>query len=260
MRLGELIPKEHGTWAMWIVPMLSAVVVTRFSPAFLIFFVCFALLYILHRPTVSMTRRKTFEGEEARWVIGGVLVALILGSILISVFNLTWLLVFGVVEAAVFAFSIKTFLDREQRSVFNELTVIASLTLSAPAAYYTITGRIGTEALLLYVFNFLFFGSSVFYVKTKIEFLKTDGIWRNRAKSSLIILILYHSILIMIIVVLALLGVFKLYVFLGFVPMLVQVIAGILSGKTRVNFKRLGVGLVIQSAIFLAVLGLFLRK
>ncbi len=260
MTLKEFIPREHGAWAMWIVPMLSSAVITGFPLSFFALVVCFTLLYTVHHPVVLMIRRQVhMESRDARLITVIAAPAVLIGIVLVVFYGRVWLLVFGAIEAAVFASSIRAFLDREQRSFINELTIVAALTLSAPAAYYTVTGSIDGKAFLLYVLNFLFFGSSVFYVKMKIEFLRCKGVWRDEARRSRTFMIVYHLFLAAAVLAASTLRMMSPWVLLGFVPLLIQVGMGTLSKETRMNFTRLGVALIVQSVFFLAALGLFMR-
>lgn len=259
MTLRDFIPREHGAWAMWIVPMLSAALVTRFSISFLMLSISFALLYVVHHPIVMMVRKKmVVEGKDVGWAILIALPAVVLGLCLVIIWGRVWLLLFGAAEFGIFLSSIKAFVDRDQRSFRNEMTVVTALTLSAPIAYYTITGTLGTRGVLLYFLNFLFFGSSVFYVKSRIEYLREKGHWKGQARKALMMMIVYHLLLIAVIFAATATSLMSPWIALAFGPMLVQVVAGSLSKETAMNFKRLGMALVGQSAAFLAVLALFL--
>lgn len=245
---------------MWIVPMISAAVVSRFSPSFFAFLVCFGLLYVVHHPIVLMMKgRKPADTKELRQVGLLAVPALLMGLALIIIEGRTWLLLFGIVEAAVFGLSVKSYLDRDQRSFFNELTIVAALTLTAPAAYYVVAGTLDVNAFLLYLYNFLFFGSSVFYVKMKIEILRSKGEWNGNARHAFAKTIAYHISLVAIVLAIGIMGIASAWVLLAFVPMLIQVVVGSLSGKMKMNFKRLGFALVAQSVVFLIVVGLFMK-
>lgn len=260
MTVREFIPREHGAWAMWIVPMLSAAVVTRFSAGFFALFFSFAALYVVHHPLLTMIKRRRLpDRKESVQVAALAVPALLAGFSLAFIWGRVWLLLFGGAEVVFFVSSIRSFLDREQRSFLNELEIVAALTMTAPAAYYTVTGRLDMTAAALFVLNFLFFASSVFYVKMRIEFLKKKGSWKEGARRALVMAILYHILLLAVVVYAAAAGMVSPWILLGFVPSLVQVAAGMLSGKTRMNFTRLGIALVVQSAVFLAVTGIFLR-
>lgn len=245
---------------MWIVPMLSAALVTHFSVGFLILVLCFALLYVVHHPIVLTVRKSSSVDEHDMWrVVLVALPAVFLGLVLVVVFGRVWLLLFAVAEVGIFLSSVRAFVEKDQRSFRNELAVVAALTLSGPAAYYTITGSLGTEGVKLYILNLLFFGSSVFYVKTRIEFLRTKRARTGEAREALRMMLVYHLFLLTAIVAAVIAHLTSPWIILAFVPMLVQVAAGSISRETRMNFKRLGVGLVVQSAVFLSVLALFFR-
>lgn len=260
MTLKEFIPKEHGAWAMWIVPMLSGAIATRFSGWFFEFFLSFSLLYIVHHPVVQMVKRKKpSDRNEFRQVAGLALPAFLLGLAPVVLAGRQWLVVFGAIELLLFTVSVRNFLDREQRSFINELEIVAALTLTAPAAYYVVSGELDLRAAELFLMNFLFFGSSVFYVKMRIEFLKKKGKWEGEAKKALAMTLGYHLFLVAILIWAAVGDLFNPWLLVGFMPMLVQVIGGTLSAKTKMSFSRLGIALVFESVVFLGVLGFFFR-
>jgi hypothetical protein len=256
MKFGDVIPREHGTWAMWIVPMLSAAIVTHFSMSFTFLFITFLMFFLAHRPLVSFMKNR--HGTEVKETLLFVVTpATILAVLLTVAYNLPWLILFWGIELSLFAFSVKTFVQRDQRSLVNELTILSALTLTAPAAFYTITGNIDTEAVRLFLLNFLFFGSSVFYVKTRIELLRSKGRLTDEVRRSRIVAILYHVILVVSIVLMYVFGSIDVLMLLVFIPMIVQAGLGISSKETKVNFIRIGVALVVQSAIFLIGVRLF---
>ena len=260
MTLKEFLPREHGAWAMWIVPILSAAIVTRFSALCYLFFLSFALLFVAHHPIVLIVKRRKLSEWRELWQVGVLAIpAFLLGLTLVLFAGRVWLILFGAVELALFAVSVKNFLDREQRSFINELGIVAALTLTAPAAYYVVSGELDATAAELFLMNFLFFGSSVFYVKMRIEFLKEKGKWEGKARTALVMTIIYHFFLLAILMSATAVGVFNPWLLAGFVPVLAQVIVGTLSGKKKMSFTRLGVALVFQSAVFLGVMGVFFR-
>ena len=258
MNIKQYIPREHGAWAMWIVPMLSAALATHFSLSFLLLFLCFALLYVVHHPIVMLAKRRAnSQNDGKKFVLAVGVPAIVLGIALILIYNLPLLVLFGVLELALFVFSVKAFVDKEQRTFANELTIVAALTLSAPASYYAVMRAFDMHAIILYFLNFLFFGSSVFYVKMRIEFLRTKGFWMGEAEKARLMTIAYHVVFITVILLMSIMKSVNILVLVGFLPMLVQVAVGIFSKNTRVNFTRLGVALIVQSVVFLAAVGFF---
>jgi len=251
MKLNDIIPREHGTWAMWIVPMLSAILITQFSANAALFVICFAIFYLSHRPVVALKKdrhRSDLKKFLAALFAPGIFLAAFL------TFARPWLILFWTTEFLLFAFSVKTFVEKEQRDFRNELVILLGLTQTAPAMYYIVTGGFDSNALKLFILNFLFFGSSVFYLKTKIEILRaksepTIELARSRAMTTV-----YHFTMIAIIVLLHFVVTINPLIILGFIPMMAQVGFGIFSKKTKVNFTRIGVTLVAQSVIFLTAL------
>jgi len=259
MQIHNFMPREHGTWAMWIVPMLSAVLATHFSLSFAILFICFTLFFISHRPILSLAKSDLGPSVLIFLVII-YLPAVAMAIALIVLFKLPWLILFWIAEFLLFAFSVKIFEDREQRAFINELIVLFALTFTCPAAYYTITGTIDTNAAQLFLLNFLFFGSSVFYVKARLDFLRSKGKWTGDAVRTRNLVILYHLFLVVAIILLSLFGHINIFLLLGFLPMITQVAIGLFSRKTKIDFVRVGIALVFQSAIFLFAVWLFWIK
>jgi hypothetical protein len=58
---------------------------------------------------------------------------------------------------------------RKESSVLGELIGISGLVLSAPAAYYAITGRYDATAAGLWAIHLLYFSGTVFYIKLKVR-------------------------------------------------------------------------------------------
>jgi YwiC-like protein len=258
MKLPDIIPREHGTWAMWIVPMLSAMLVTHFSARFVLLFVCFALFYLAHRPILTLIKDRHRLGVE-KFLLMVTTPAIVLAVFIVAAYRLPWLILFWGIELSLFVFSVKTFVRKDQRNFINELTILSALTLTAPAAYYTITGRIDEKVVQLFILNFLFFGGSVLYVKARIELLRSKGKLTNEVRKSRIAIVLYYFILVAVVVLLYVFGSVSLLMLLGFVPMLLQVASGMSSNQTKVNFVRVGVALTAQSVIFLVGVRLFLN-
>jgi len=258
MNSGEFIPREHGAWAMWIVPMISAVLVSRLTPGVATLFLSFGLMYVAHHPIVATIRRK--RRADGFWLALILCLASVsLGLVLVTLLRLEWLYVFGLIELFFFMANVRAFVDRDQRSFANELLVVAALTLSGPAAYYSATGSIGAKMIVIYILNFSFFGSSVFYVKTRIEFVRAKGVWLKAAGKARAMLILYHILLLAMLSLLAACGTVRIAILLSFIPMMLQVIVGIRSKKLKINFQKLGFALLAQSLLFLIGIDLFCR-
>lgn len=256
MKFGDVVPREHGTWAMWIVPMLSAGLVTHFSTSFVLLFIAFGLFYLTHRPIVALMKNR-HQADVKKYLLIISAPAIVLAIVLMMAFGLPWLILFWGIEAPLFAFSVSTFVERDQRYFTNELTILSALTLTAPAAYYAITGKLDAKAAQLFVLNFLFFGSGVFYLKARIALLQSKGKLTVEVRKSRVIMFVYHVALVAVIVLLHTFGSISILMLLVFIPMIVQVAVGMSSKKVKVDFTQIGVALIVQSVIFLAGVKLF---
>ncbi|HEY9167690.1 MAG TPA: YwiC-like family protein [Candidatus Kryptonia bacterium] len=258
MKMREVVPREHGAWAMWIVPMITAALVSQFRLSLLLLFVSFGLLYLVHHPVVRLIKTGKFSNrDEKKFVLLAGIPALIIALSLVLFFELYWLICFGMIELALFVLSVKAFVAREQRTYLNEFTVAAALTFTGPAAYYAITGTVDINAVQLYILNFLFFGSSIFYVRTRIEFLKAKGVSTRDTRLSGFVTVIYHIVLVVVVLLLSICGSTSILMLLAFAPMIAQATFGLLFKKGKLDFSRLGIALVLQSLFFLAAVRVF---
>lgn len=257
MKRSGVLPPEHGAWAMWAIPALSSALVTHFSVSFAVFFVSFFLFYVAYRPILILLKGETRYRSEARNLfLISFPSALILAVLLVVVYKLLWLLLFWGMELSLCAFSLKAFVDKEQRDFVNELVILLALTLTAPAAYYSVAQRINADALTLFVLNFLFFGGSVFYLKARIELLKTNvnsqsGLSQSKA------VIFYYLFLATVLLILNQFKLINLSMLVVYLPIIVQTLIGLRSKKGKANFTHIGIVLSAQSVFFLIGMRLF---
>lgn len=239
--------------------MISSLLMTKFTIEFLFLFLSFASLYIAHRPVVMMfqVRKQADKSDALKAGILFTFVGIALGIATMIIGHLWGLVILGFFELILFLISIRIFVKKEQKTFFNELLIVAALTLSAPTSYYSITHTIDSNAISLYLFNFLFFGSTVFYVKMKIELLKSKGCWKENAIKARNIAVVYHILMPIAIISISIIEARAVTVILGFIPMIIQVAAGLISQTSRINFTKIGIGLIVQSVIFLSAIALF---
>jgi hypothetical protein len=243
-----VITKEHGSWAVLIIPMLvSACVVGKWTTDLLL--VTLALLGVFLCYTPMQTILRHFSGPPQRdeklhqaefWTVTYFVVTFGLVVQLLSkgyVF-LLWIGVAGVVSF----FSSFLLTKRFSRTIATDLIAVAGLTLSGPSVYYVLKGTLDRMAFSLYVLNFLFFGCSVFYVHMKIRASATkkrEIKWEERlslGKTNLF----YYAAVVMIVGILAAMHFTPIIVLTAFVPMVVHGLYGTIKLSSNVRFKYLG--------------------
>ena len=119
-------------------------------------------------------------------------------------------------------------------------------------------GAFDREALILWIFNLLFFGYSVFYVHTKMKASATrKSVLSLQEKLSLgKYLIGYNVLALSVLFFLLFDHITPEYRLLAFVPMTTQSIYGMVNLSGKVRFRKLGYALLGQAVLFAILFGM----
>jgi hypothetical protein len=225
------LPREHGAWGILLIPFATAVGVSGVFDLKVALLLASVLSFYL--------ARTSYLKSNVKWTT-----ILLAGSTactapLLVVWHLWWLAAFGAI-AAPLAFR------KTERSVMMQLLAVCGLTLTAPAAWYTATVRLDISALLLWLFNALYFAGGVFYVKMHIA----TAIERKPAGR--LPVVLYYG---------ALTGVLGWWpVGLAFVPVILRAFVGAARVSPFLRIKRLGWTEVAYSLAFAVMVILLFRR
>ncbi|MCX7592777.1 MAG: YwiC-like family protein [Fischerella sp.] len=158
---------EHGVYVVLLVSFLiGAAAAQAWTLSTTLAFLCaFCGFQAEHPLVMQIKQRRTLKPRLLFW---GGLYAVISGGIAIWLY-LSYPVVLWIYAAALAALIIDTFsvVQREQKSVFNELITFAAVCLSTPFAYAVTTGVISSSVMGLWVLNTLFFASAIFTVKLR---------------------------------------------------------------------------------------------
>jgi hypothetical protein len=259
-----VFPKEHGAWAVLFVPMIvGAVVADRFSANLILlvlsalgFFLAYQPIQILLRnlqnqklPAEKLRAAKMWSPAFLAWGF--------IPSAFLLVQGLWLLLPIGVFAFA--AFFLNYALTRNRpKSIGSDFAAVAGLTMTGPAASYVITGSLELEALIVWLLNVLFFGSSVFYVHMKIRAsgLKKE-VMTGRDKFLLgRYTILYHIVLLATVSGFTFVSETPALAVAAFIPVSLHALIGTVRLSSRVRFKVLGFLLLGQSVFFALLLSM----
>jgi hypothetical protein len=253
-----ILPKEHGAWAVLFVPMIIGIATAGQFNLMVVFLALSALgVFLSYVPVHAILRRYLGSaGAEDElqsawfWAIAYFLAgALFILPVLAT--GLWLLLPIGIVGLLCFFGNFLLTL-RHSKTIAIDLTAVAGLTLSAPSAYYVAAGTLDQAAVSLWVLNFLFFGSSVFYVHMKIRargLKKPRFSWMEKLTLGRLNLI-YHVIVVTIVVVMTLRHFTTQLALIAFIPMIIHAVIGTAKLSSEVRFKNLGFLLLAQSALF----------
>ncbi len=158
---------EHGVYVILLVSFLiGAAAAQAWTLSTTLALICaFCGFQAEHPLVMQIKQRRTLK---PRFLVWGGLYAVISGGIAIWLY-LSYPVVLWIYAGALAALIIDAFsvLQREQKSVFNELITFAAVCLSTPFAYAVTTGVISPSVMGLWALNTLFFSSAIFTVKLR---------------------------------------------------------------------------------------------
>jgi hypothetical protein len=259
MFLKPPLPKEHGSWAMLIVPVLVGLTLApawhwRVLGLLVAAFSFFLMRYPL--ATLVKTRKRTYTDKPYLWrwtaIYGSI--AVLSGSWLILAYGLWWLLVVGVVGGLLIGLHLWFVARRQEMSATGELAAIFGLALGAPMAYYVAGGQLDDTAALLWLMNALYFGGTVFYIKLKVRHQPRMAVPAHpgrrflEAKSCLG----YQTMALTIIILLATLRLAPLLAPLALIPATLKAVFGAWQWqeKKSLSLVRLGVVEIFHAVAF----------
>ena len=230
------MPREHGAWGILLIPFATAVGVSG------VFDLKVALL--LASVLSFYVARTSYLKGNVKWTA-----ILLVGSVasiapLLFAWKLWWLTAFGAV-AAPLAFR------KTERSLTMQLLAVCGLTLTAPAAWYTATGRLDIAALLLWFLNALYFAGGVFYVKMHVAAAIRRGGSKIRLGAPVLV---YYTTLSCVLLAMALCHVISCWVLAAYAPVVARAFVGVGRLGPTLRIKRLGWTEVAYSLVYAVVL------
>lgn len=259
-----MITREHGSWAVLIVPLVISALRTgswRAESAVLVVGVICAFLAYL--PVQTLLRhfsgsRQNPDKVTSSLVWGTLFVLGSAGSMLSLILD-GYVVLLAISALAICSFAVNfTLVQQCHKSVVSDLAGIAGMALGAPSLRYVTIGLLDGEAMLLYVLSVLFFGSNVVYVHMKIRAveMRCDALTAAQKIQLGWLNLVYHLVVLSIVVVFAVRLWTPMLTVVAFLPMAVHAIYGTVALGSRVRFKRLGLLLVAHSLLFVVLFAL----
>ncbi|MFQ6103557.1 MAG: YwiC-like family protein [Candidatus Glassbacteria bacterium] len=261
-----LIPKEHGTWAMLLIPYSIGVAVSGGFSTKTIYGLVGVLMLFLSRPSLMiLLKERQFHGRypvgaRKLWFNFGIPAVSGMGVFfwLFIKYSLWQLLLIGWVGIVLFLLYTWCTLHRMERAFFGQIVGILMLTFTTTLAVYISRGRLTREAFILWLLNALYFTLSVFYIKMRVRTSTCrDGLATNRVKFALAKNCLaYLTILMLIIVILILTQWVPVLVVLAFVPVTAHTLWGTITLQPKLEIMREGLiqtGLALIFAVLVII-------
>lgn len=160
------LPKQHGAWAMLIIPFWLGVVASGFVWQHIPFFLGWVLLYLATYPALLL-----FKGRKipfyTKWTFIYFVPALLL--LLIPLWTRPSIIYFGLMMIPFFIINAYFSSKKNDRALLNDISAIFSFSIAGLASGYLALGEINTSTVLIFIASILFFIGTTFHVKTIIR-------------------------------------------------------------------------------------------
>ena len=250
-----LIPREHGSWGLWITPMVSAAIVAIlrapadshgmfwFPPVapLLWFALMCGLAFMIYQPLealigLSLLKLRTREEKRAAllWIAGFGLLSLAIFILITDWMDRGKLLWLALLAAVCFGARAALGLERRFR-VLKELIGALALSSTAVGAYYCVSNRVNQTAIGLWLASWLFAVGQIEYVQLRIHTAARPD--PRRAGKVLA----FHLFLPLAIVAAWYMQRAPLLLLAAFAPAIIRILVWKLSPPRKLNVRRLGV-------------------
>jgi YwiC-like protein len=254
-----LVPREHGSWGLWLLPLISgAVVGCVFDPhaalaPVLWFGLAAASAFLIYQPLESLlglSLVKTRSERQQRTALIWIIVLMI--TAVCSVLELLHLqrflvLLIGVVASG--CFGMRSLLGRSRRvRVLKQLIGALGLSSTAAGAYYAATGRMDRTALLLWLASWLFAVGQIEYVQLRLRSAQVRS-RRQKALNSLPVSV-FHLLVLGIAIAAGMAHAAPLLLGLTFIPAVIRLAVWIIRSWRPLGVHILGISELAQGIVF----------
>ena len=233
--MNPLLPKQHGAWAMLVLPFILGIKAGQFVWLHIPLFVGWLFLYLATYPVLMLIKKKRPKLHR-KWFLIYFIPALI--TLTIPVLYDYKLIYFGLAMAPFFLINAYFAKQNNERALLNDFSAITVFGFAGVASYYVGTGFVDALALRVWLLSGLFFLGSTFYIKTMI-----------REKRSSVYRLVSWGFHLAVIIGLIIAG-YPLFT-IAFIPSVVRSIA--FYGKS-LSVLKVGILEIVNSVYFLVVL------
>lgn len=258
-----LVPREHGSWGLWLLPLISGAIVgyvlgphAAAAPVFW-FGLAATSAFLIYQPLESLLGLSLVKMRSQRqqrtallWIIALTIAAVCSVLELLHLQRFMVLLI-GVVASG--CFGVRSLLGRSRRvRVLKQLIGALGLTSTAAGAYYSATGRMDRMALLLWLASWLFAVGQIEYVQLRLRSAQLRSS-RQKARSSLPVSI-FHVVAMCVAIIAGLAHVAPLLLGLTFTPAVIRLAVWVVSPWRPLGVHILGISELLQGVLFNALL------
>lgn len=166
------LPKQHGAWAMLIIPFWLGILTTGFTWQHIPFFIGWILLYLATYPMLLIFKKKKVS-FYIKWTLIYLVPAVFL--LLVPLVARPHIIMFGIVMMPFFIINAYFSSKNRERAILNDLSAICIFAIAGLASSFLKYGELNSDSILVFVATILFFVGSTFYVKTMIREKRSNG-------------------------------------------------------------------------------------
>ncbi|WP_442599164.1 YwiC-like family protein [Neobacillus sp. D3-1R] len=225
------LPKQHGAWAMLIIPFWLGVAATSMIWQHVPFFIGWLFLYLATYPMLLLFKGKKMA-FHIKWSFIYMVPALLFLSI--PIWHQPKLFYFGIMMIPFFFINAYYSSRNQDRSLGNDVSAVFTFAIAGVASGYLVSEEMTANIILVFITSFLFFIGCTFYVKTMIREKKNHSFkWVSWG---------YHLFATILWILLG-----EWLIFLAFLPSLIRSI--VFYGRS-ISAKKVGIYEIINAAIF----------
>ena len=229
------MPKQHGAWAMLIIPFWLGVAASEFLWSHIAFFIGWLFLYLATYPMLLLFKKKKIS-YYTKWTAIYITPAIIL--LLVPLIVRPSIIIFGLAMIPFFFINAYYSAKNNERALGNDLSAIIVFAIAGLASSYLSSGEINSLAITGFITTILFFIGCTFYVKTMIREKKNVTYkWISW---------IFHTA-----VIIAWIIVGEWIIAIAFMPSLIRAVY--LYGK-KITIMQLGIIEIINATIFFIVM------
>jgi hypothetical protein len=165
------LPKQHGAWAMLIIPFWLGIIASNFLWQHIPFFIGWLLLYLATYPMLLLFKKKKISFYR-KWTMIYMLPALLF--LLFPLVTNPFIIFFGLIMIPFFCINAYFSSKNRDRALSNDLSAIVVFGIAGLASSFLGEGFVSDKAWLAFFTSILFFTGSTFYVKTMIREKKSE--------------------------------------------------------------------------------------
>ena len=229
------IPKQHGAWAMLIIPYWLGVAASDFIWQHIPAFLGWICLYLATYPMLLLFKKKKMA-FYLKWTIIYLIPSVIL--LFIPFYYQSSVLIFGLLMIPFFMINIYFSVKKQDRAFGNDVSAIISFSVAGLASSYLPSGEISSIALMVSIGSTLFFIGSTFYIKSVIREKKNERFkWFSW---------IYHAVIVILCLV-----AWEWIMAIAFIASLIRAI--VFYGKSY-SIKKIGIYEIGNAVIFFVIM------